>query len=119
MWIDYLGYATMHYCQVMVIGFCGGIELMMMWRNANDGGPLEEAIHASELTIAAYYVMMGFSAVKCITGFYIYKAFKAEYHHLHGDHENDMFWNDQSDIRNDNQRFVNNNFNGRQDMENG
>ena len=52
--------------------------------------------------------MMGFSAVKCITGFYIYKAFKAEYHHIHGNMENDMFWNEQSDIRNDNQRFVNN-----------
>ena len=52
--------------------------------------------------------MMGFSAVKCITGFYIYKAFKAEYHLIHGNMENDMFWNEQSDIRNDNQRFVNN-----------
>ena len=47
LWIDYLGYATMHYCQVMVIAFCGGIEVLMLWMNANDGGVLESAIYES------------------------------------------------------------------------
>ena len=79
MWIDYLGYATMHYCQVMVIAFCGGIEFMMMWMNANDGGPLEEAIHASKLTIATYYVMLIFSLSKCIAGYVIQRSFRQEY----------------------------------------
>ena len=33
MWIDYMGYATMHYCQVLVIAICGGIEAMMLFIN--------------------------------------------------------------------------------------
>jgi len=38
MWIDYMGYATMHFCQVMIMAFCGGIEALMLVMNANDGG---------------------------------------------------------------------------------
>ncbi len=85
MWIDYLGYATMHYCQVLVVGFCGAVEVMMLWMNANDGGPLEEAINATSLTQACYYAMLLFSAVKCITGFVTYNSFKREYLALYGD----------------------------------
>ena len=80
MWIDYLGYATMHYCQVMVIAFCGGVEVLMLWMNANDGGYLEEAINESSLTIATYYAMMVFSATKFTTAVYVYRAFRDEYY---------------------------------------
>ena len=37
-WIDYMGYATVHYCQVMVIAFMGGLEAMMLIVNLRDGG---------------------------------------------------------------------------------
>ena len=96
LWIDYLGYATMHYCQVMVISFCGGLELLMLWMNAHDGGPLEQAINESTLTIWTYYMMMAFSAVKCFTGFHIYRSFKDEYHMVNGGDgvPQDGFWND-------------------------
>jgi len=98
MWIDYLGYATMHYCQVMVIAFCGAIEVIMLWMNANDGGPLEEAIHTSKLTLANYYVILIFSTVKCLTGFYVYRSFKQEYHHSYPVNDrNDGFWQSSDD----------------------
>ena len=117
MWIDYLGYATMHYCQVMVIGFCGAIEFMMMWMIANEGGPLGEAIHDSQLTISAYYVMVGFSAVKGIAGFCVYPSIKREHHWVYGDGmNNDMLGND-SEVRTGYQRYVAD-VNVRQDFEN-
>ena len=79
----------------MVISFCGGIEVAMLWMNANDGGILEEAIHESNLTVATYYVMLVFSLVKCITGFYVYKSFKHEYSQLYGDsYGGNDIWND-------------------------
>ena len=84
-WIDYLGYATMHYCQVMVIAFCGGIEMMMLWMNANDGGPLEEMINESSLTLATYYAMLAFSGVKCLTAFHCHKSFKEEFINFYGE----------------------------------
>ena len=62
--------------------------------NANDGGPLEQAIHESKLTIATYYMCLVFSLVKCITGFYTYRSFKNEYHNMYGSGQNDGFFND-------------------------
>ena len=85
MWIDYLGYATMHYCQVMVIAFCGGIEVLMLYMNSNDNGTLEARIYDTSLTFATFCVMMIFSAVKCVTGMVVYSSFKREYHRVHGD----------------------------------
>ena len=95
MWIDYLGYATMHYCQVMVITFCGGIEVLMLYMNANDNGALEARIFDSNLTIATYYVMLLFSATKFVAGFFIYKQFKKEFSSVNGDGvgDNDAFFN--------------------------
>ena len=29
-WIDYMGYATMHFCQTMFIMFLGGLDLFML-----------------------------------------------------------------------------------------
>ena len=101
MWIDYLGYATMHYCQVMVIAFCGGIEVMMLWMNANDGGPLEEAVNESSLTVATYYCMLLFSATKFITGMYVYQSFKREYVEVYGDNSMnvDAFYDQEIDAQ--------------------
>mmetsp|Transcript_20815 Transcript_20815/g.25456 ORF Transcript_20815/g.25456 Transcript_20815/m.25456 type:complete len:136 (+) Transcript_20815:121-528(+) len=95
MWIDYLGYATMHYCQVMVIAFCGGIEVLMLYMNANDNGVLEAKIYDSNITFATFCVMMVFSSVKCVTGFVVYKSFKHEFVRVYGDNINgsDAFWN--------------------------
>ena len=100
MWIDYLGYATMHYCQVMVITFCGGIEVVMLYMNSNDGGELEARIFDTKLTIATFYVMLLFSATKCVTGFVVYKSFKKEFHEVYGEgmNENDAFWNPNSQL---------------------
>ena len=64
MWIDYMGYATMHYCQVLVIAICGGIEAMMLFINLQDGGPLQAAINRSYFTAFIFYVMIAFALTK-------------------------------------------------------
>ena len=94
----------------MVIGFCGAIEFMMMWMNANDGGPLEESIHASKLTVATYYVMLIFSLSKCIAGYVIQRSFRQEYMLAYGDESGaggdyDLFHNDSEVNRNNQQGY--------------
>ena len=37
-WIDYMGYATMHYCIVLVMSFMGFTDGLMLLLNAQDGG---------------------------------------------------------------------------------
>ena len=64
LWIDYMGYATMHYCQVMIMSFCGAIEVLMLMSKQNDGGIYESMINYSELTLIVYYVVLAFSATK-------------------------------------------------------
>lgn len=35
-WIGYAAFATMNPCNVCIVGFCAGLELMMSFMNAND-----------------------------------------------------------------------------------
>ena len=36
-WIDWAAYATMNPCIVVVVGFCAGLELLILFMNGNDG----------------------------------------------------------------------------------
>ena len=65
MWIDYMGYATMHFCQVMVVAFCGGIEAMMLFMNMRDGGPMQAAVFDTTFTQVVFWIMFCFAVVKC------------------------------------------------------
>ena len=71
LWIDYMGYATMHHCQVWIMAFCGGLEAMMCMMNAHDGGPLEAAINRSRTTIVVFYVAIAFAVTKCMAAWKI------------------------------------------------
>ena len=37
-WIDYMGYATMHFCQTLIICFSGGLDLGMLFLNLSTKG---------------------------------------------------------------------------------
>ena len=84
MWIDYMGFATMHYCQVMVIAFCGGLEAIMLFMNMRDGGPLQAAIYETTLTQVIFWMLCVFACVKCYAAVNIYKELKIQYFREHG-----------------------------------
>ena len=44
MWIFYTAYASLNPCVVLVAAFCGGMEIIELFMNANDGGDLQEAV---------------------------------------------------------------------------
>ena len=79
MWIDYMGYATMHYCQVLVVAICGGIEAMMLFINLQDGGPLQAAINRSSTTMVIFYVMIAFAITKMVAAGKIQESYKIEF----------------------------------------
>jgi hypothetical protein len=37
-WIDYMGYATMHFCIVMIMGLMGLMDTLILLSNASDSG---------------------------------------------------------------------------------
>lgn len=100
MWIDYMGYATMHYCQVMVVSFCGGIEAVMFVMNAHDGGPLEAAINKSKTSMMVFYVAVAFAITKMIAASHIQKAFQKEYGRQNGGIDGDDDYEDADSERN-------------------
>ena len=79
MWIDYMGYATMHYCQVLVVAICGGIEAMMLFINLQDGGPLQAAINRNSTTMFIFYVMTAFAITKMVAAGKIQESYKIEF----------------------------------------
>ena len=91
MWIDYMGYATMHFCQVLVVAMMGGVEALMLVMNQHDGGPLEAAINRSSTTMVVYYVALAFAVTKMIACMHIQKAFQREFHRQHGGGDDDSY----------------------------
>jgi hypothetical protein len=93
-WIDYMGYATMHYCIVLVMAFMGATDGMMLWMNSKDGGPLQAAIYRCKSSEYIYYVVLAFSFVKCYACAKIQVEFRTEFERIHGIRS---FGNDQND----------------------
>jgi hypothetical protein len=78
-WIDYMGYASMHYCQVSVISFCGGVEALMLFMNMRDGGPMQAKVYDSLVSEVVFWVMFAFAITKMYTAHVIKNKFKHDY----------------------------------------
>ena len=75
-WINYAAYATMNPCTVIVVGFCAGLELLILFMNANEGSTETDAIFESPISQALFYTMFVYGFVKLITAFKIYQEFR-------------------------------------------
>lgn len=72
-WIDYLGYATMHYCQVMIIGLSSLIEIIfasMRWKE------VRRELQADQMKMTIFWIIFGFNVVRMIVAFLAYGLFK-------------------------------------------
>ena len=79
LWIDYIGYANLHYCHVMVISFLGAIEALMLFMNMRDGGPMQAAVFRSSRAQAVFWLLFLFAVVKSYSAFKVHKVFRSEY----------------------------------------
>ena len=68
-WIDYMGYATMHFCQTMIICFSGGIDLFMLILNLSTKGFKEKHLDTDAKKIM-FYTIMGFEIIKIVVGYF-------------------------------------------------
>ena len=71
MWIDWAAYASSNHCAALIVAFAAGLDLIMLFMNANDGGPLHDAIFENTLSQLVFYTMFVFSAVKLLACFKI------------------------------------------------
>ena len=75
-WIDYMAFATVHPCCVVIMGFGAAMVLLVLFMDASDGGDLYEVIFESRLSKSIFYTMFIFTTVKLLCAFRIYKEFK-------------------------------------------
>ena len=78
-WIVYVGYATMHFCQSLFICLIGVLDLVILVLNKSN----LELTHSDNIL---YYCIIGFAVFKIlmgITAFFVFKkAFLQEHGHL-------------------------------------
>ena len=72
-WIDYMAYATMHYCQAMIVSIAAGIDLLMLAVTYSSYKPMLAKDQTKEVM---FWFLVGFSAFKMISGMLAYVHFK-------------------------------------------
>ena len=72
MWIDYMAYASMHYCQVLMVSFISALDTIMLFMRLWDGGQFEALIYESSITLLIYWILVTFAIVKTYSAFHIY-----------------------------------------------
>ena len=72
MWIDYMAYASMHYCQVLMVSFISALDTIMLFMRLWDGGQFEALIHKSNITLLIYWILVTFAMVKTYSAYRIY-----------------------------------------------
>ena len=77
-WIDYLGYATMHFCMVMFMSLCGAMDSMVLISKYKDGGYSEAMIHDSKITLTVFFITLAFTIFKFIASFTIQTSYRTE-----------------------------------------
>lgn len=70
-----MAYATMHFCQVMIVGISGCMDLMMLLMYRNRSYMLAE-INESTFNQVCYWYCVGFSAVKIVVSIFTYINWK-------------------------------------------
>lgn len=77
-WIDYMAYATMHFCQVLIVGISGGMDLMMllMYRNKSY---MRAEIDESTFNQVIYWYCVAFACFKLIVSIFTYMNWKQEF----------------------------------------
>ena len=83
-WIDYMCYATMNWCQTIIFIFSGGIDLTMLLMSWCKKDSYKNMINSHWLSQIGFWLMISFYIVKLVVGFSAFFVWKAEFKKLHG-----------------------------------
>lgn len=79
-WITYMGYATMHFCQVLIICFSAIMDLVMLgisWQ------ALSEYLKVDNFLMAVFWLIFAFALVKFVIATLCYVSFKDAFEEQH------------------------------------
>ena len=79
-WIDYMGYATMHFCQTMFIMFLGGLDLFMLLLQISSE-TFRATYFTNDTKKTLIYIILGFEVCRMIIGFGAYTSFRKAFYY--------------------------------------
>ncbi len=82
LWIDYLGYATMHYCQVLIVCFSGLMDVVMA---AIQWSSYSAILKRDTTSMVIFWVIFAFSLIKFIIACLAYSVFKKAFYDQNGE----------------------------------
>lgn len=72
-WITYMGYATMHFCQVMIVIFSALMDVVFA---AISWNRIKLYLQADEVKMVIFWVIFAFAVIKFIVAILAYSSFK-------------------------------------------
>lgn len=82
-WIDYMGYATMHFCQVFIMFIQAMMDFFFLLMYYQDE-KFRKIIDKSTETKIAFWFLVIFNLIKMLITFNAYKKFKLAFYFQHG-----------------------------------
>lgn len=83
-WIDFMAYSTMGFCQSLILIFSGGIDLGMLVMYWIRSDTYKEQINSHWFSQIGYWVIISFFIVKIVVACFTYAIWKAEFRREHG-----------------------------------
>lgn len=79
-WIDYMGYATMHFCQCLIITFCGSLDLLMLLMNYSRSASYKALYDSSTFSRSVFWYLIVFESVKILISMAAFRRFRVEFY---------------------------------------
>lgn len=76
-WITYMGYATMHYCQTMIIIFAAVMDMVMA---AMSWQQIRMYLQADTMKMIIFWYLFAFAVVKFAVAVLAYSSFRAAFY---------------------------------------
>ena len=76
LWILYLSYATMHYCQTLIVGFGAAMDIVMV---ATTWTSLRLLLASDTFLFVLFWVIFAFAVCKLALSIVCYSAFKSAF----------------------------------------
>ena len=82
-WIDFMCYSTMHWCQTIIFILSAGIDFGMLLFSWCKSDSYKAVINSHWLSRIAFWLMIAFYIVKLVTGITAFVVWKKEFKKLH------------------------------------
>ena len=77
LWIIYMGWATMHFCQVMVFMVSAGIDLLFLMIDYNR---INMVYRGSTIMLILYWLIIAYNLIALFLSYKAYSCFKNAYY---------------------------------------